>query len=93
DTRMVSNALRSLSNFDYQQVKTIILTAIRHSSISVATAALNYLNDFGREADANEYRNIARETYPGKSRSLCWPSPTKTTLMPMPSPKAISMVS
>ncbi|MBK6391045.1 MAG: peptidylprolyl isomerase [Saprospiraceae bacterium] len=64
DTRMVSNALRSLSNFDYQQVKTIILTAIRHSSISVATAALNYLNDFGREADANEYRNIARENIP-----------------------------
>ncbi len=64
DEKMSSNALRSLSNFDYPRVKPIVMAAIKNTNISVATTALNYLNDFGREADANDYRNLARENLP-----------------------------
>lgn len=61
DGRLTANAIRSLSNYDYNRVKPIVLGAIKHTDLSIATAALQYLSDFGREVDANDYRNIARE--------------------------------
>jgi cyclophilin family peptidyl-prolyl cis-trans isomerase/HEAT repeat protein len=64
DERLSSNAIRALSNFDYVQVKPILINALRSNSIALATTALAYLNDFGREADANDYRNVARENLP-----------------------------
>lgn len=64
DGRMVANALRSMSNFDYSRTKTIVLDALRNKDLHVASTAILYLNDFGRVADAGEYRNIARENLP-----------------------------
>lgn len=61
DARMKSNALRSMSNFDYSRTKNIVLNALRNPDLHVASTAILYLNDFGRVADAGEYRNIARE--------------------------------
>ncbi|MEO5581392.1 MAG: peptidylprolyl isomerase [Saprospiraceae bacterium] len=64
DERLSGNAIRALSNFDYSHAKPVILNALRNKSITLATAALAYLNDFGREVDANDYRNVARENLP-----------------------------
>ena len=64
DDRLSSNAIHALSNFDYSQAKPIVMNALRNKSISIATAALSYLNNFGRESDANDYRNAARENLP-----------------------------
>lgn len=64
DSRMVSNALRSMSNFDYSRTKNLILNALRSNDLHIGSTAIIYLNDFGRVADAGEYRNIARENLP-----------------------------
>jgi len=64
DSRMVSNALRALSNFDYSRTKNLVLNALRSSDLHIGATAIIYLNDFGRVADAGEYRNIARENLP-----------------------------
>ncbi len=64
DTRMVCSALRAMNNFDYSRTKPIILAALRNKDISIARTALDYLANFGRVADAGEYRNIARENLP-----------------------------
>lgn len=68
DARIVANALRAMSNFDYSRTKPIILQALRHPDLHVATTAINYLSDFGRVADAGEYRNIARENLPWQTK-------------------------
>lgn len=64
DGKLVSNALRALSNFEYSLTKPMVLKALHSNNLSIASAAVSYLNDFGREVDANDYRNIARENLP-----------------------------
>ncbi|HNR06304.1 MAG TPA: peptidylprolyl isomerase [Saprospiraceae bacterium] len=64
DTRMVCNALRAMNLYDYSQTKNIMLAALRNKDISIARTALEYLDNFGRVADAGDYRNIARENLP-----------------------------
>lgn len=64
DTRMVCNALRAMNHYDYAQTKSIMLSALRNKDISIARTALEYLDNFGRVADAGDYRNIARENLP-----------------------------
>ncbi|MEP7268034.1 MAG: peptidylprolyl isomerase, partial [Saprospiraceae bacterium] len=64
DDRMAASAIKVINNFEYSIAKPVILDALKSSSITTASAAINYLNDYSREADANDYRNIAREDLP-----------------------------
>lgn len=64
DDRLAASAIKVLTNFEYAQVKSTVLNALKNKSITVARAALDYLSEYGRESDANEYKNMARENLP-----------------------------
>lgn len=64
DDRLAASAIKVLNNFDYSSVRSIVLESIQSRSITIASAAISYLEEYGRESDAAEYKNIARDNLP-----------------------------
>ena len=64
DDRLAASAMKVLNNFDYTSVRSTVLNAVKNKSITIASAALSYLEEYGRQSDAGEYKNIARENLP-----------------------------
>lgn len=64
DGRFGANALRSLSNYDYSQIKSTVIPALKNKNLSIASTAILYLQEHGKSSDGKEYRELARDNYP-----------------------------
>ncbi len=62
DYRVKTNILRAFSNFEYAQVRDIMLEAIRAPNLHIARRALQFLAEQGDPREALDYRDIARDT-------------------------------
>ncbi len=64
DYRVKCNILRAFSNFNYEEVKPVVLQALQDSSLPVAVTAAQYFVDNGIKEDAPSYWQMAKE--PGR---------------------------
>lgn len=69
DYRIKVNAVRSLGNFDYSNVKEILIKTVSHADVHIAAAASEFFADGGKQADAWLYFETARQLYNWRSRA------------------------
>lgn len=69
DYRVKVNALRSMSRFQYDDVKDIFFNALDSDSNQVAVQASEFFVGYGKEAGANRYFEVAKQLTPWRVRS------------------------
>lgn len=64
DYRVKMNMIKALSNYEYNDVSTLIAASLKNPNIHVAMTAARFFVENGIEREANNYRRIARDSLP-----------------------------
>lgn len=64
DPRVLTNILRALNNFEYQEVKQSIFPILQHKNLQVASLAAEFFVQNGIKEDALQYRSLSKQNNP-----------------------------
>ncbi len=78
DYRVKCNIIRAFNNFDYANVRELVLEALKNPNLNLALTASQYLIDKGDAREAVDYWKMAKDTsYPWQIRSSLYRAANK----------------